>query len=364
MNLIRRDIEAIDAYQPGLPIEEVKRELGLKSVIKLASNENPFGPSPKAVRAVRRALGSIHRYPEGSCFYLREALARKLNVREDELIFGNGSDELIDIILKALKEPDAEIITSDVTFVEYKIAGSINGFVVKTVPLRDFTFDLNAIARAVTSKTKAIFIANPNNPTGTYVNQKSVLAFLKVVPDDVLVVFDEAYFEFATAPDFPKLKTLIRSKNIALLRTFSKIYGLAGLRIGYMIARPELIAACQRVRQPFNVNTLAQVAARAALDDDAFVKKTRHTTLRERRKLYAAFRKAGIWFKESETNFIFARITDDATAAMKRLLKKGVIIRDMGMYRLKEYARVTVGTGPENRRFLTALTHILKESSL
>lgn len=359
-NLIRKDILDIEAYKPGKPIEEVEREFGLKNVIKLASNENPLGPSPAALNAIRKNLKSLNRYPEGTCFYLKKKLSAVLAVKEGNLMFGNGSDELIDIILKTIKSPHAEIITGDVTFVEYKICAAINGFIVKTVPLKNFTFDLDAIKSAITKNTKAIFIANPNNPTGTYVGIKQVADFLEDMPEDIVVVFDEAYLEFVTEKDFPALLPLIEKKNIVILRTFSKIYGLAGLRIGYMLAREEFIEYAQRVRQPFNVNSLAQTAAAAALDDYNFIKKTRKCIATEKQLLYKAFLKLGVWYRDSSANFIFVRFERDAREIFGLLLKKGVIIREMSQYGLSNYARITVGTKPENKKLIKGLGEVLK----
>jgi len=360
MGLIRKDIKNIEAYKPGKPIEEVERELGIKGVIKLASNENALGPSPKALQAVKKALACLNRYPEGTCFYLKNKLARFLGVPEPNLIFGNGSDELIDIILKTIKEPGAEIITSEVTFVEYKICGAINGFVVKTIPMRNFTYDLTAIKKAISPRTKAIFIANPNNPTGTYVNSNQVTSFLEGIPKDILVVFDEAYFEYAADKDFPKLVRLINKKNIAILRTFSKIYGLAGLRVGYMIANSSLVAYAQRVRQPFNVNSLAQAAAAAALDDKAFVKLSKNLIKNEKKFLYDAFTELGIWFKKSAANFIFIRMNADTRKIFQELLKRGVIIREMNCYNMPNYARITIGTRQENIKLIKELKELEK----
>lgn len=356
--LVRKDILNIEAYKPGKPIEEVERELGIKDVIKLASNENCLGPSPLAVKAVQKALKTVHRYPEGTCFYLKKRMADVFKVKESNLIFGNGSDELIDIILKTIREPGAGIVTSDVTFVEYKIGGRINDFAVSTVPLRDFRYDLDAIKNAITKNTKAVFIANPNNPTGTYVNAREVEAFLKEIPEDILVVFDEAYSEYVSEKDFPRLVPLIDKKNIAILRTFSKVYGLAGLRIGVMVARSDFVQCAERVRQPFNVNSLAQAAALAALDDEAFVKKTRGLIEREKKFLYDAFSKLGIGFTESATNFIFVRMNADMQKIFQALLKKGVIIREMGQYHLNNYARITIGTRKENTRLIQALKEV------
>ncbi len=357
-NLIRQDILNIDAYKPGRPIEEVERDLGLKGVIKLASNENPLGTSVSALKAIRKKLKNLNRYPEGSCFYLKKALSAKLKVKEDNLIFGNGSDELIDIILKTIKSPEAEIITGDVTFLEYKICGQILGFGVKTVPLKDFRFDLNAIKNSITQNTKAIFIANPNNPTGTYLNSEEITDFLDCIPKDILVVFDEAYIEFVTEKDFPDLLSLVTKYNLAILRTFSKIYGLAGLRIGYMIANKEFTSCAQRVRQPFNVNSLAQAAALAALQDRTFAKKSRDLVAKEKKFLRKEFLKKGVWFKESAANFIFVRFETNAEKVFQQLLKKGVIIREMSQYKLDNYARITVGTRRENLKLLKALEEL------
>jgi len=353
--LIRSDIDNIEAYKPGKPIQEVKRELGIKDVIKLASNENPLGPSPKAVKAIRKVLEEISYYPEGTCFYLKQKLARKLKISEKNLMFGNGSDELIDVILKTIKEPGQEIITADVTFVEYKICGTINGYTVKTIPLNDFTYDLKKIKEAITPQTRVIFIANPNNPTGTYVNTSQVAQFLEGLPEHVLVVFDEAYTEYVEEKDFPKLLDKINSENLIILRTFSKIYGLAGLRVGTMIASEDFIKYAERVRQPFNVNLLAQVAAEHALDDDAFVKKSKKLVIREKEFLYNAFEKLGIWFKKSAGNFIFIRFNAGTGKIFKELLDRGIIIREMGQCKTNNYARITIGTRSQNLRLIRAL---------
>lgn len=358
MDLIRKDIESIDTYKPGKPVEEVRRELGLKDIIKLASNENPLGSSPKALSAIRKTLCNLNRYPEGSCPVLRKQLAKSLGVKENNLLFGNGSDELIDIILKAVKEEGAEIVTSDVTFVEYRIAGLINNFKVISVPLRDFTFDLEAMAKQVTPQTKVVFIANPNNPTGTYVTANQVKAFLNRISEQTLVVFDEAYLEFVQEADFPKTMGLLGKKNIAILRTFSKIYGLAGLRIGYMIASEALVEACQKVRQPFNVNSLAQAAAIAALKDKAFVKRSQELVAKEKKYLCDSLVNLKIWHKKSAANFVFIRTQRDARELFSELLKKGVIIREMSSYGLNNYSRITVGTRSENNRLIKALKEL------
>ncbi len=359
---IRKDIDAIQAYVPGKPIEEVRRELGLRDIVKLASNENAVGPSPKALTAIKKACAQLHRYPEGGCPVLKKKLAGRLGVPEKNLLFGNGSDELIDIILKALRQPGADIVTADVTFVEYKIAGQINGFRVIEVPLCDFTYDLAAMARALTARTKAVFIANPNNPTGTMVSRRALLRFLDRVRRDVLVVFDEAYVEYVSSKAYPDSRRFLKRRNVAVLRTFSKAYGLAGCRIGYMMADPAFIAAAERVRQPFNVSSLAQAAAGAALDDRGFAEKNSRLIRSEKKRLYRALSRLGVWYKESETNFVFVRFATGARRICRALLEKGVIIRDMAMYDLDRYARITVGTRPENSKLIRALKETLEET--
>ncbi len=359
---IRKDINAIQAYVPGKPIEEVRRELGLRDIVKLASNENAVGPSPKALAAIKKACAQLHRYPEGGCPVLKKKLAGRLGVSEKKILFGNGSDELIDIILKTLRQPKANILTAEVTFVEYKIIGQVNGFRIIEVPLCDFTYDLAAMARAVTPRTRAVFIANPNNPTGTMVCRDAILNFLNRVRRDVLVVFDEAYAEYVTSKAYPDARRLLRRKNVAVLRTFSKAYGLAGCRIGYMIADPAFIAAAERVRQPFNVSSLAQAGASAALDDRGFVDKNSRLVEKEKKRLYRALKRLGVWYKESQTNFIFVRFATGARRICRALLEKGIIIRDMAMYDLDRYARITVGTRTENSKLIRALKGTLEET--
>ncbi|MEK6568409.1 MAG: histidinol-phosphate transaminase [Candidatus Omnitrophota bacterium] len=350
----------ITPYQPGRPIEEVKRQLGLKEVIKLASNENPLGPSPMAVRAIKEALGKINRYPEGSCFYLRQALSKKLKVGADNLIFGNGSDEIIDIIIKTFCQEDEEILTSEVSFLEYKIIAQQNCRRVRTVPLKDFKYDLSALRNNIGPKTRVIFIANPNNPTGSYVSKKEVEDFLLSLPENVLVVFDEAYFEFVDRKDFPDvLKYIENGRNVMILRTFSKIYGLAGLRIGYGIAKNEFIQYLERCRQPFNVNLLAQEAAQAALSDSVFVKKSKKIAAEGKEYLYQNLEKMGIEYIPSATNFILLNLKRDGIEVFKKLLKKGVIIRDMRQYGLKDFIRVTIGMEKENKKFIEVLKKTL-----
>lgn len=358
--MVNKKILEITPYQPGRPIEEVKRQLGLKEVIKLASNENPLGPSPKAVLAIKKSLAKINRYPEGTCFYLRQRLSKKLKVKPGNIIFGNGSDEIIDIIIKTFSELDDEVITSDITFLEYKIIAQQNGRKVKTVPLKNFTYDLPRIKENINPQTRVIFIANPNNPSGTYVKRSEVDKFLNGLPGDIVVVFDEAYLEFVENKDFPlSLNYFRQGKNVIILRTFSKIYGLAGLRIGYGIAREAFIQYMERARQPFNVNTLAQEAALAALDDTAFIRKAQKVVSEGKKYLSIELDRLKINYIPSAANFILIDLKQGGLKIFHKLLREGVIVRDMCQYNLKNFIRVTIGTEKENKKFIVALKKVL-----
>ena len=358
--LVKKNILSITAYQPGLPIEEVKRKLGLKNVIKLASNENPLGPSPKVVAAIKRDLININRYPDGSGFYIKRSLAKNFNLKPENIILGNGSDEIIDIIVKTFLKNGEEVLTSKGTFLEYAIATKANAGKIRTVALKNYTYDVDAIKKAVTAKTKIIFIANPNNPTGTYLNKSELNNLIRCLPKKVIVVLDEAYDEFVTAGDFPKgLSYLRSSKNVIVLRTFSKAYGLAGLRIGFGIAKPQFINFMERIRQPFNTNSLAQAAAIAALTDKTFLRKTKKLINIEKRYIYEQFEKMGIEFIPTQANFILFKIVN-AKYVVDALLKKGVIVRLMKQFGLNNCLRVTIGTKKENRRFINTLKVILR----
>ena len=360
-NLIRKNILGLAPYIPGKPIDEVKRQLGLKEVIKLASNENPLGASTKAMDAIKKALKQINRYPDGSCFYLKNALARQLKLKAENLIFGNGSDELIDIIIKTFVEDGQNIVTADKTFLEYGIICRVNGRKILEAPLKYFRYDLEAIKKKINKKTKVIFIANPNNPTGTYVNKYEVLDFLKNIPKNVVVVFDEAYDLFVDVEDFPdSLRLLNKNNNIIILKTFSKAFGLAGLRIGYAIAGQELIRYMEKVRQPFNVNSLAQAAAVAAISDKEFLKDTRNAILKGKQYLYNALDKLGLSYVLTVANFMLVDVARDSTTVFKEMLKHGVIVRDMKEYGMKNFIRVTIGTKQENERFMKVLRKVMK----
>jgi histidinol-phosphate aminotransferase len=354
---VSEHIKSISPYVPGKPIEEVERELGITGSIKLASNENPMGPSPKAVAAVKKALEGLNRYPDGSGFYLSQALAKKCDVDISQIILGNGSNELIELVVRTFIQPGDEIVSADPSFVVYKMITQAAGGVNSIVPCKDMRHDLDAMAERITPKTKIVFIANPNNPTGTMNTRTEMDRFMSRVPDHVIVAVDEAYFEYVTHAEYPDSLDYLRDgKNILALRTFSKIYGLAGLRIGYGISKPEINELMNKVRQPFNTNSLAQIGALAALADRKHVEKSIAVNNEGKQFLYQSFRQLGISSIPTETNFIFFETALDGREVYAALMKQGVIIRPMGGNRL----RVTIGLPEENKRFVTELEKIIK----
>ncbi len=354
-------LATLPVYQPGRPIEEVARELGLeaKSIIKLASNENPLGPSPKAVVAMEQVVRNLHLYPDGNAFYLKRALAEKLDVEVGNLILGNGSNEIIEFIGHAFMGPGSNIVVSQYCFAIYPIVAKMMGADVITVPAKGLGHDLEAMAAAITPQTRVVFVANPNNPTGTLATRDEVTSFLAAVPEHVLLVMDEAYIEFLNDP--VDLLPLIRAgthPHILLMRTFSKIFGLAGLRLGYGIGSPALISALEKVRQPFNINAIAQAGALAALDDSEHLAATRHNNRQGLDLLEGAFRQMGLEFVPSAGNFVLVRVGDGAKV-FGELQKRGIIVRPMAGYGLPEWIRISVGTSHENTRCLAALREIL-----
>jgi histidinol-phosphate aminotransferase len=347
----------LPVYQPGRPIEEVARELGLPAadIIKLASNENPFGPSPAALAAMEKTLQNLHLYPDGNAFYLKRHLADKLGVSPANLILGNGSNEIIEFVGHALMAPGTDVITSQYCFAVYPIVTRLFGANLVTVPARDYGHDLPAISRAITPTTRVVFVANPNNPTGTLAPTADIVRFVHEVPAPVLVAMDEAYIEFLEAPcDLLPLVRDGKLPNLLLMRTFSKIYGLAGLRLGYGIGHPDLIATLEKVRQPFNVNSLVQAGALAALDDSEHINRTRRNNADGLKFFERAFRDNQLRFIPSVANFVMVHVGEGqrVCAAMQKL---GVIVRPMAGYQLPEWIRISVGTLTENKRCLEAL---------
>jgi len=356
------NLTQLPVYLPGRPIEEVARELGLppSDVIKLASNENPLGPSPKAIEAMRNVLNHLHLYPDGSAFYLKKKLATRLGVQPENLIFGNGSNEILEFVGHTVISPGCEVVVSQYAFAVYPIVTQLFGGTLVTVPAKNLGHDLEAMAKAITPNTRVVFVANPNNPTGTMNSNEEIYRFIQSVPSHVLIAFDEAYVEFLEEP--PALLDWIRSgsyPNLLLMRTFSKIYGLAGLRLGYGIACPSLIQAMEKVRQPFNVNAIIQAGALAALDDDAHLRATVINNCTGIALFEQELKELGVPFVPSSTNFILLQV-GDGLGIFQALQRRGIITRPMASYGLPEWIRISIGTPTENRRCLDALKSILK----
>lgn len=352
-------IATLAPYQPGRPIEEVERELGLSGTIKLASNENALGASPAALKAATAALERVHRYPEGGAVLLRRALAVRLGVAEDQLVFGNGSNEIIELAVRVFADGGRDVVFSENAFMIYELVARAEGSRPVAVPSRNFEHDLEALAAAVGPSTGVVFLANPNNPTGTVFARDAWDKFLAAIPGNVVIAVDEAYREFVDLPDFPDaVADLGRHPGLLALRTFSKAYGLAGFRIGYGVGEASLVDAMERLRQPFNVNLPAQEAALAALDDDEYLRRSRELVDEGRRFYSALFDRLGLSFVPSHANFVLVAV-GDGDAVTEALLKRGVIVRPMGGYGYPDMIRVTVGTDTENARFAEVLEDLL-----
>jgi histidinol-phosphate aminotransferase len=354
-------LQNLPVYTPGRPIEEVAREVGLPAadIIKLASNENPLGPSPAALTAMQHVLTHLHIYPDGNAFYLKQKLAEKLGVEPSNLILGNGSNEIIEFVGHALMSPGADVVVSQYCFVVYPIIAHLFGANLITVPAREYGHDLPAMLAAITPKTKVVFVANPNNPTGTLASRADIVRLVNEVPDHVLLVMDEAYIEFLDEPvDLLPLIRRAEKPNLLIMRTFSKIFGLAGLRLGYAIGQPELIAALEKIRQPFNINSIAQAGALAALDDTEHIRKTRLNNTQGLQFFEQGLRQMGLEFIRSAANFILVRVKD-GQRVFNELQKQGVIVRPLGGYELPEWIRISIGTAQQNSRCLAALKKVL-----
>lgn len=349
----------IRPYPPGKPIEEVERELG-RSAIKLASNENPLGPSPKAQEAIRKFLDHIHYYPDGSGYHLRKKLAEVHNLEMDQTILGAGSTDLIELVAKTFLSSGDEAITSESAFYMYRLAIEDMGAGLVQVPMREMTFDLPAIAHAVTQRTKVVYLGNPNNPTGTMFTAEEFDRFLDALPARVLVVLDEAYYEYVQRPDYPHSLDSVRAgRNILVLRTFSKVHGLAGIRLGYGMGHPELIETLNRIRSPFNASSVAQVAGLAALDDREHLARSVESNAREMKFLTGELALLSVRYTPSVGNFVLLDTGRDCEEDFLRLLHEGVIVRPMKLYGFPTSLRVTVGTHQENEQFLEALRRVM-----
>jgi histidinol-phosphate aminotransferase len=343
------------AYEPGKPVEELAREMGLEpaDIVKLASNENPLGPSPKAVAAMRDALDRAHFYPDGGGWALRSAIAEQLGLDRANVVLGNGSNEIIEFLGHAFLKPGDEVVTAQHAFAVYTLMAQLFGATTVEVPDPGYAHDLEAMLAAITPRTRQVFIANPNNPTGTLVGQEEIDAFMARVPEHVVVVFDEAYHEFLDdAPDV--LKYVRAGRNVVVMRTFSKIQGLAALRIGYGLAPAKLAEVLQKTRQPFNANAIAQAGAAAGIADTEHMRRTRELTHEGRNYFQTEFSEMGLEFVPSHANFVLVRV-GDGDAVFNELLKQGLIVRAMRSYKMPEWIRVSVGTMEQNRRFIAAL---------
>jgi histidinol-phosphate aminotransferase len=354
-------LSTLPVYQPGRPIEEVAREVGLpaEEIIKLASNENPLGPSQLALRAMRNAAAQVNLYPDGGSFLLKQKLAQHLGVTPGHVLLGSGSNEVIELLGHALLSSSAEVIASQYCFAVYPIVAALFGAKLSLVPARNYGHDLEAMLRAITANTRIVFVANPNNPTGTSVASEPLKHFIEAVPSSVVIALDQAYIEFQDEPLdlLPEIRTGARP-NLLLMRTFSKIYGLAGLRLGYGIGHPDFIAELNKVRQPFNINSLAQAAALAGLDDREHVERTRRNNAKGLNFYARELRKLNLELIPSSANFILVRV-GDGQRVFNELQRRGVIVRPMGGYQLPEWIRISVGTPKQNQRCLEALKTVL-----
>jgi histidinol-phosphate aminotransferase len=356
-SLARAHIRELRSYQPGTPLEQLERELGITNAIKLASNESPLPPSPRVIEAVERALRSVNRYPEDSCFKLRAALARHLGVRGENLIFGAGSDEILGLLAHVFLDPGDEVVFSWPSFAMYPIVTQSMGARAVTVePDAAYRSVPDALADAITPRTKLLLLANPNNPTGTSMTARELERLLARVPERVIVALDEAYYEYVRSADFPRSLALIADRpSLVVLRTFSKVYGLAGLRVGYGIGHPELTQLLERARHPFNVSSVAQVAAVAALEDGAYREKVRELTHQGLAQLEAGFEKLGLAYAQSDANFVLVDLGRESTAVYEALQRRGVITRPVHSFGLTRHLRITAGLPEENQRALDAL---------
>ena len=357
----QRGLDAIRPYVPGTPIEEVQRKYGLEDVIKLASNENPLGTSPKVLAAIEKALPRLNLYPDGQSYVLRHALAEHLGVEPQQVTVGNGVDGIIMRTCLAYLEENSEVIVSRSSFPVYDIFTHVMRAKLIKTPMKNHSLHLEAMAQAIGDSTKLVFICNPNNPTGTIVTATEVDTFMEKVPDHVLVVFDEAYYEFVASDEYPDTLKYIQEgrNNVMIMRTFSKVYGMAGIRLGYAIAMPEILAPLDRGKEPFAVNLLAQAAGTAALEDEAFLKKSVVANHAGRLFLYREFERLGLRYVESHTNFVLVEVGPQAAVVQQRLLEKGVIVRPCAGYNLPNCLRITVGNQVQNIRLIEALESVL-----
>ncbi|UCC41649.1 MAG: histidinol-phosphate transaminase [Candidatus Aminicenantes bacterium] len=361
--IIRDNISRIERYEPGLPLEVIRRELSPEGEIsKLASNENPLGPSPLAIQAIRETLEEGNLYPDDSCYDLKKSLSEHLGISSKNLCVGNGTTELILLLGVAFLNPGETFITSQSSFIMAKMVAQLMDSKLLEVPLNQNRHDLDAILDSVSNDTKIVYFDNPMNPIGTMITDQEFSGFMERVPDDILVVFDEAYYEYVNKENYPKsLKYIEQGKNVIILRTFSKIYGLAGLRVGYCITKEDFVDAIEKVSPPFSVNRFAQIAAIAALEDKDHIEKTKKINEAGKEFLYESFKKISVFYISSETNFITIDLKAEAEKICKDLQRKGIILRPLTMYGKPTFLRVTIGTMEQNKRFIEAFKQVYKQ---
>ncbi|MEE8343577.1 MAG: histidinol-phosphate transaminase [Gammaproteobacteria bacterium] len=359
-------VRGLRPYEPGKPLDELERELGIRNAVKLASNENPLGPSPKAMAAVREVVPELYRYPDGNGFALKSALSIRHKVPMGSLTLGNGSNDVLEMIARAFLTPDHEAVFSEHAFAVYPIVTQAVGATPRVAPAQDgsdgavFGHDLEAMKSLVGKRTRVIFVANPNNPTGTWLRSTDLDEFISAMPGHVLVVVDEAYFEYVEEPEYPNtIPWVARYPNLIVTRTFSKAYGLAGLRIGYSVSHPDVADLLNRVRQPFNVNSMAEVAALAALDDESHLQRSRQMNRDGMKQLTEAFSELGLEYIPSVGNFVCVDLARDASQVNESLLRCGVILRPVANYGLPNHLRITVGSKQDNQRVIAALRKAL-----
>ncbi len=361
MNLTREGIRKLHPYQPGKPVEELERELGLSDVVKLASNENPLGPGPSVVASLQAVLPEIARYPDGSAYHLKKKLGEFLGVDTEQITVGNGSNDVLEMLAHVYLMPGCEAIVSQHSFVVYPTVTMSTGAELKVIPAKNYAQDLEATLAAISDKTRMVFIANPNNPTGTWLREAELTAFLDQVSEDVIVVLDEAYFEYAQDADYPDgISLASRYPNLVITRTFSKAYGLAALRVGYGVSHPDIADLMNRIRQPFNVNAMSLAAAVAALEDQEHVKEVVALNNQGMAFFETECERLGLSYIPSAGNFLTVDVGRDAMPVYDALLREGVIVRPVGVYEMPNHLRVTVGTMEENARFVESLEKVLR----
>ena len=360
--LVNKGIDGLSPYEPGKPIEDLERELGIKNAVKLASNENPVGPSPKIIDSIEKIVKETHRYPDGNATRLKAKISKKFNILENQVTVGNGSNDIIEFVARSFLGPNDSAVYSEHAFAVYPLVVRAVGAMGIEVPAKNFSHDLEAMLDSIEENTKLIFIANPNNPTGSFIEQSELLNFLEKVPEEIIVLLDQAYFEYSSFETSDlEFDVLERFPNLVISRSFSKAYGLAGFRVGYSVSSIEIADYLNRVRQPFNANSLALYAAEIALDDDQFIKKCLELNFEQKQILFNGLQASGFECLPSRANFISFDCGEDSNDAFNKLLLEGVIVRSLRVYKMPNFLRVSVGLPEENLTFLEKIKSTLSK---